>query len=124
MSDAIKSLDADIALLDARIAQLRRHLPPVYDSLEAKPKRSPFTHCPVCGGEVQPGNVSVHETVWSFLLVGLSYQHCWFQGDEEEKQVVVIPSACARRGCRCPRCGFVGIEGGENEPARRGIGDV
>jgi hypothetical protein len=81
-------------------------------------------NCPACGDELQVGLVSVHGTFWGFLLVGFSYQHCWFEPAADGVEDVVIPSGGAKLGWRCPNCGFVGIKGGESHPSRRGIGDV
>jgi len=36
-----------------------------------------------------PGNLTVRGTGWGFLLVGLSFQHCWFVPESGPDEVVV-----------------------------------
>jgi hypothetical protein len=124
MPEESSSLDARIVALDQRIERLRRHLPTNEPSQAASAPPRPAVNCPACGGELQRGLVSVHGTFWGFLLVGLSYQHCWFEPAGGGVEDVVIPSGGAKNGWRCPDCGFIGIAGGEAQPARRGIGDI
>ena len=64
--------------------------------------------CPVCKGAIERGSVSVHGTVGGFLMVGASYQHCWFKS-REGREDIVIASGKATPGFRCGGCGFVGI---------------
>jgi rubredoxin len=124
MAEELAPLEARIAALDQRIERLRRHLPPGEPSQAAPALPRPAWKCPACGGELQPGLVSVHGTFWGFLLVGLSHQHCWFEPTGDGIEGVVIPSGGAKNGWRCQGCGFVGVQGGEPQPARWGIGDV
>jgi hypothetical protein len=70
--------------------------------------------CPVCKGEIERGGVSVQGSAASFLLVGMSYQHCWFKSPSGNERVV-IASGQATPGFRCVRCGFVGIYNSEAE---------
>jgi hypothetical protein len=69
--------------------------------------------CPMCDGEIERGTVSVHGTVGGFLLVGMSYQHCFFKGDESEERVV-LGSRYRKSAFRCKGCGFVGMFGEES----------
>src|SRR6218665_3299921 len=65
-------------------------------------------NCFACGGEFEIGKLSVHGTMLGALLVGMSYQHCWFrptQGTED----IVINSGGYRAAYRCKECGFIGI---------------
>lgn len=64
--------------------------------------------CPLCQSELEQGFVSVHGTLLGYLLVGMSYQHCWFKGDESGDEVV-LKSRERRQAFKCQACGFVGI---------------
>jgi hypothetical protein len=64
----------------------------------------------MCEGEIELGSVSVHGTIWGFVFVGMSYQHCWFEGIGTKEQVV-LGSRLRRSGMRCKACGFVGMYG-------------
>jgi hypothetical protein len=75
------------------------------------PVKSP-TSCPLCDGEIEVGSVSVHGTLGGFLFVGLSLQHCWFQG-RDTKEEIVLGSRARKAGFRCKACGFVGMFGDE-----------
>jgi len=65
--------------------------------------------CPVCGGELEPGNVSVHNTLLSFLLLGFSYEHCWFRSARTRKKEVVVKRSDLLSACRCADCGTLMI---------------
>lgn len=64
--------------------------------------------CPLCQSEIEQGVVSVHGTFLGYLLVGMSYQHCWFKGDESNEEVV-LRSKERRPGFEWRACGFVTI---------------
>jgi hypothetical protein len=66
--------------------------------------------CPMCDGEIERGTVSVHGTLAGFLFVGMSYQNCYFKG-EDSKEQVVLGSRYRKSGFRCKACGFVGMFG-------------
>jgi hypothetical protein len=123
MPDELSSWDARIASLDEHIARLSRYLPRDPEPTAPPPPPLPDLQCPACGCDLEKGLVSVHGTFWGFMLVGMSHQHCWFEPDGGA-EAVVVPSGRARRGWRCPGCGFVGIAGGKTTVPRHSIGDV
>ena len=103
--------DEAFARVDAAIARGYRHLPA---SSRAKPVPEPakafLTQCPLCGSDLEPGQVKVHGTLLGFLFVGFSYAHCWFAPNGEGKERIVVPSGGSRLSCCCPHCGFVAIK--------------
>lgn len=124
MPDEPSSLDDQFAALDRRIEQARRHLPHSPKPQAAPLPPRPVLKCPACGGELRPGQVSVHGTCWGFLLIGFSHQNCWFKPAVGGAEELVIPSGGAKDGWRCLGCGFVGIAGGEARQGERHIGDA
>jgi hypothetical protein len=117
-SDA--ELAEQLAASERRVGELSaKYLPRTLPTTETTrpPKR-----CPECGESMEPGVVGVRGELWAFLFVGWSYQHCWFRSDDAETKV--IRSGRGRRGHRCPKCGYVGISGGKDEPLRSPAGKV
>ena len=114
-------LAEQLAASERRVDELSAKYLPRTASVTTEPSRPP-KQCPDCGESMEPGVVGVHGELWAFLLVGWSYQHCWFRsGDSETK---LIRSGRGRRGHRCPKCGYVGISGGKDEPLRSPAGKV
>ena len=114
-------LAEQLAASERRVGELSAKYLPHGDSATTQPSLPP-KQCPDCGESMEVGVVGVHGELWAFLFVGWSYQHCWFQsGDTETK---VIRSGRGRRGHRCPKCGYVGISGGRDEPLRSPAGKV
>ena len=69
--------------------------------------RAPDIECPYCGSPMIPGIARVRGTLLGFLLIGLSYQHLWFESGRDK--VTVVPSGDERAAHRCPRCGAVSV---------------
>ena len=114
-------LAEQLAASERRVRELSAKYLPDAASATTEPSR-PLKQCPDCGESMEPGVVGVHGELWAFLFIGLSYQHCWFRsGDAETK---LIRSGRGRRGHRCPKCGYVGISGGKDEPLRSPAGKV
>jgi hypothetical protein len=106
-----RPLDEQIARVDEAIARLQRNVPTPPEPGLRPAANVPFlTCCPLCGSDLEQGRATVHGTFWGFLLVGFSYQHCWFEPASGAGEQVVVPSGGSRRACRCPRCGFVAIK--------------
>ena len=68
-------------------------------------------HCPVCEGELEHGTVRVHGTPLGFLLVGLSYQRCWFRSDETGEEDLAVHWRKSHAACRCRDCGMLMVAG-------------
>ncbi len=85
--------------LDAEISRVRAMLPE-----ENKIAAAPAVQCPSCGAEMEPGVIVVKGTLWGFLLVGLSYQHLYFRGDEADEDECLMTSGVPSRADRCPNC--------------------
>lgn len=66
--------------------------------------------CPMCGGATQPGMVAVQGSFLSFLVIGLSWVHCWFEGFNGDRSRL-IRCGSRRRGHLCEQCGATVIEG-------------
>jgi len=69
-------------------------------------------NCPRCNEPLSDGSLVVKGTVLSFLLVGLSWQHLWWQGKDGLKQPILEPGRPAP-AFRCPSCStfvFSGIK--------------
>lgn len=113
MSDSIQqhldAMDGARARMDERIERLEQLSPAPEDARGPAEPAPIFGPCPICKSEMEPGRVAVHGTFWGALLVGMSYQHCWFQPLDGRPEIVVVDSGGAHTGCRCPQCGFVGI---------------
>lgn len=104
-----KRLEASIQ----RAAELQAQLP---SPAPLPPAGTPRVRsCPVCGAPMESGSVSVHGTALMFLVVGWSYQNCYF-ADSSGREEVVIESGHSRPGMRCRKCGFVGIKSGRESP--------
>ncbi|MFH0946531.1 MAG: hypothetical protein V2A76_15150 [Planctomycetota bacterium] len=67
-------------------------------------------NCPMCGASTHAGMVRVQATCLSFLVVGLSWVHCWFEPFQGERERIIRCEG-QRRGHRCEECGAVVIEG-------------
>lgn len=103
--------DETFARVDALIARGHRHLPaPSTSRPVPEPPKAFLTICPLCSTALELGQAKVHGTLLGFLLVGLSYQHCWFASSRDGKERIVVPSGGSRPSCRCPPCGFVAIK--------------
>lgn len=58
---------------------------------------------------MEPGTAVVR-TLWSFLWVGLSYEHLYFRGDSTDQDECLMTSGVTARGYRCPNCHAVLIQ--------------
>lgn len=114
-------LAEQLAASERRVSELSAKYLPRTAAVTTEPSR-PSKQCPDCGESMEPGVVGVHGELWVFLLVGWSYQHCWFRSGDSE--IKLIRSGRGRRGHRCPKCGYVGISGGKDEPLRSPAGKV
>ncbi|MCC6907637.1 MAG: hypothetical protein IT430_06840 [Phycisphaerales bacterium] len=85
--------------LESEIGRVRAMLPK-----EKQPRSAPAMHCPSCGAEMESGILVVKETLWGFLLAGLSYQHLFFRSDDADKDECVLASGVPSHGHRCPAC--------------------
>lgn len=76
-------------------------------------QESDEVRCPLCGGHLDAGHVSIDGGFVGFLFVGLSWQHLWFQpqGHAATRVRVLSPSR-DRRAWRCTACGAVVVPGG------------
>ena len=105
-----ESLDEQFARTDATIARVQQRLPVHQPAANDETPAAFLSRCPLCGTELEAGSVTVHGTLWGFLLVGLSYEHCWFQPASGAEETVVLSSKDSRDACRCLQCGFVAIK--------------
>ena len=96
---------------------LSRHVPDQAAPRGAPGPAAPFLPtCPMCRAATVPGRVTVHGTVLSFLCVGLSYEHGWFQPAVGGPEVDRLATGEHCPVCRCPRCGFVGVRADPPSP--------
>ena len=52
--------------------------------------------CPACSSEMDQGKAYIRGTALGFLLVGFSYQHCWFESHTTGRKKII-----ARSGSGC-----------------------
>jgi hypothetical protein len=109
MSADPPTLDELAENLKKRIDNLRQHLPPEQPKELPKVTLPFLAHCPLCGMAMEAGKVVVHGTLLGFLIIGFSYQHCWFQPADGSSEQIVVPNGGKPEACCCKGCGFVGI---------------
>lgn len=66
--------------------------------------------CPYCGEEMIHGIGYIRGTVFGYLLVGLSYQHFWFQRSDTSEKEIMLRCYDKARGHQCPGCGAVSFQ--------------
>jgi hypothetical protein len=120
--DPPASLDEQIGRLDQRIERLQAYMPPVERTVAERQESSIPRLCPLCSLEMEPGQVSVHDTkslgnvVLAILLgplllfLGLAEQSCWFRPAAGGKERLLFRPGSPVKAYRCPRCGFVAIK--------------
>jgi len=97
---------ARLEVLEREIADLRaRYLPDeVERRVQEETQRQP---CPSCKKPMTPGIGSIHGTLTTFLVAGLSIEHLWFKLPGEQWERLLMESHEKRPAQLCEACDLV-----------------
>jgi hypothetical protein len=106
MSASEESDRVRLEALEREIRDLRaRFLPDdVERKLQEDIKRQP---CPSCGKPMTPGIASIHGSLATFLVAGLSIEHLWLKLPGEQAERLVMESHEKRPAQLCDACDLV-----------------
>lgn len=109
---------ARLEVLEREIRDLRARCLPdeVERMVQEETERQP---CPLCQEPMTPGIASIHGSLATFLVAGLSIEHIWLKLPGEQRERVLMESHEKRPAQLCEACDLVVLSVRSRPPAKR-----